>query len=817
MGGLYVVKRDGREEPVAFDKITARIKKLAYGLSQEFCDPVIVAQKVCMGVFAGVTTKELDELAAETAASMTSKHPDYAQLAARIAVSNLHKTTKKSFSETMTQMYEHVNERNGKWSPLLADDVYEIIKANAERLDAEIVYDRDFEYDYFGYKTLERSYLLRIDGKVVERPQHLLMRVSIGIHKEDIEKAVDTYHMLSERWMTHASPTLFNAGTPRPQLSSCFLIAMKEDSIEGIYDTLKECACISKSAGGIGLSIHDIRATSSYIRGTNGTSNGIIPMLRVFNDTARYVDQGGGKRKGAFAIYIEPWHADIFDWLDLRKNHGKEEARARDLFYGLWTNDLFMKRVEANGDWTLMCPNECPGLADCWGEEFETLYQKYEAEGKGKKTIKAQQLWFAILESQVETGNPYMLFKDACNRKSNQQNLGTIKSSNLCTEIVEFTSPEETAVCNLASIALPRFVIENNPSSPTGRTEVKKLVGSLKAKERYFDHDKLFEITRKVTRNLNRIIDVNYYPVETAKRSNMRHRPIGLGVQGLADVFILLGLAFDSPEAQKLNAEIFETIYFAALTESNALAVVEGPYTTYEGSPVSKGILQPDMWGLTQMPGGDRHDWAGLRAAIAQHGVRNSLLVAPMPTASTSQILGNNECFEPYTSNIYARRVLSGEFTVVNQHLLSDLTELGLWDPELKNSLIANNGSVADLEIPENLKAIYKTVWEIKQRILVDMAADRGAFIDQSQSFNVHMSDPNSGKLTSLHFYAWKKGLKTGMYYLRSRAAADAIKFTVDVKQKQVTKMSEEEKEAYLAAKLQCSLTNKDDCVMCGA
>ena len=789
-----------------------------------------------MGVFAGVTTSELDELAAETAASMTSKHPDYAQLAARIAVSNLHKTTKKSFSETMKMMYDHVNERNGQWSPLLADDVNEVIVANAERLDAEIVYDRDFDYDYFGFKTLERSYLLRIDGKVVERPQHLLMRVSVGIHKTDIEKVVDTYHLLSERWMTHASPTLFNAGTPRPQLSSCFLICMKEDSIEGIYDTLKECACISKSAGGIGLSIHDIRATSSYIRGTNGTSNGIIPMLRVFNDTARYVDQGGGKRKGAFAIYLEPWHADIFDWLDLRKNHGKEEARARDLFYGLWTNDLFMKRVEANGDWTLMCPNECPGLADCWGEEFEKLYEKYEAEGKGKKTVKAQQLWFAILESQVETGNPYMLFKDACNRKSNQQNLGTIKSSNLCTEIVEYTSPEETAVCNLASIALPRFVIENNPSSPTGRTETKKLVGSLKAKERHFDHSKLFEITRKVTRNLNRIIDVNYYPVETAKRSNMRHRPIGLGVQGLADVFILLGMPFDSPEAQKLNAEIFETIYFAALTESNALAVVEGPYQTYEGSPVSKGILQPDMWGLTTMPGGDRHDWAGLRAAIAQHGVRNSLLVAPMPTASTSQILGNNECFEPYTSNIYARRVLSGEFTVVNQHLLSDLTELGLWDPELKNALIGNNGSVADLDIPENLKAIYKTVWEIKQRILVDMAADRGAFIDQSQSFNVHMSDANSGKLTSLHFYAWKKGLKTGMYYLRSRAAADAIKFTVDVKQKQqvekentapasprkptkadLDKMTEEEKEAYLAAKLQCSLQNKDECVMCGA
>jgi len=704
------------------------------------------------------------------------------------------------------------------------------------------VYDRDFDYDYFGYKTLERSYLLRVDGKIVERPQHLLMRVAIGIHK-DVEKAIDTYHMLSERWMTHASPTLFNSGTPRPQLSSCFLIAMKEDTIEGIYDTLKECACISKSAGGIGLSIHDIRATSSYIRGTNGTSNGIIPMLRVFNDTARYVDQGGGKRKGAFAIYLEPWHADIFDWLDLRKNHGKEEARARDLFYGLWTNDLFMKRVEENGEWTLFCPNEAPGLADSWGEEFETLYESYEKAGKGKKTIKAQQLWFAILESQVETGNPYMLFKDSCNRKSNQQNLGTIRSSNLCTEIVEFTSPEETAVCNLASIALPRFVVEENPASPTGRTEAKKLRGSLQAGSRRFDHAKLAEITRKVTRNLNRIIDVNYYPVETARRSNMRHRPIGLGVQGLADVFILLGLPFDSPEAQKLNAEIFETIYFAALTESNAIAAVDGTYESYPGSPVSKGVLQPDMWGVTEMPGGDRHDWKGLRAAISEHGVRNSLLVAPMPTASTSQILGNNECFEPYTSNIYARRVLSGEFTVVNNHLLADLTELGLWDPSLKNDLIANNGSVQGLDIPDNLKAIYKTVWEIKQRVLVDMAADRGAFIDQSQSFNVHMSDANSGKLTSLHFYAWKKGLKTGMYYLRSRAAADAVKFTVDpakaaqAKAKAAEKVVAEDKEnaaangaekkksadpdmeeeAYMAAKLACSLANKDDCVMCGA
>lgn len=798
---------------------------------------------MCQGVYPGVTTAELDELAAETAAAMTSKHPDYAQLAARIAVSNLHKTTDKSFSTTMKKMYEHTNHRNGKWSPLLADDVYEIITENAERFDAEIVYDRDFDYDYFGFKTLERSYLLRIDGKVVERPQHMLMRVSIGIHKKDIEKAVDTYHMLSERWMTHASPTLFNAGTPRPQLSSCFLICMKEDSIEGIYDTLKECACISKSAGGIGLSIHDIRATSSYIRGTNGTSNGIIPMLRVFNDTARYVDQGGGKRKGAFAIYLEPWHSDIFDWLDLRKNHGKEEARARDLFYGLWTNDLFMKRVEENGKWTLMCPNECPGLSECWGEEFEALYTKYEKENKGKKTINAQQLWFAILEAQVETGNPYMLFKDACNRKSNQQNLGTIKSSNLCTEIVEFTSPEETAVCNLASIALPRFVIEKNESSPTGKTETKKLLGSLRASDRYFDHAKLSEITRKVTRNLNRIIDVNYYPVETAKRSNMKHRPIGLGVQGLADVFILLGLPFDSPEAQKLNAEIFETIYFAALQESNELAKEEGTYESYEGSPVSKGVLQPDMWGVTEMPGGDRHGWSALRESIAKHGVRNSLLVAPMPTASTSQILGNNECFEPYTSNIYARRVLSGEFTVVNQHLLSDLTEMGLWDPTLKNSLISDNGSVVNLDIPDNLKAIYKTVWEIKQRILVDMAAARGAFIDQSQSFNVHMSDANSGKLTSLHFHAWKSGLKTGMYYLRSRAAADAIKFTVDPMKaakkvekenvlkpsnggpkptavptkKEVSEMSEAEQEAHMAAKLKCSLENKDECLMCGS
>ncbi|RLN12932.1 ribonucleoside-diphosphate reductase large subunit-like [Panicum miliaceum] len=772
---MYVVKRDGRQETVHFDKITARLKKLSYGLSQDHCDPVLVAQKVCAGVYKGVTTSQLDELAAETAAAMTASHPDYASLAARIAVSNLHKNTKKSFSETIKDMYMHFNERSGLTAPLVADDIYEIIMKNAARLDSEIIYDRDFDYDYFGFKTLERSYLLKLAGKVVERPQHMLMRVSVGIHKEDIESAIKTYHLMSQRWFTHASPTLFNAGTPRPQLSSCFLICMKDDSIEGIYDTLKECAVISKSAGGIGVSVHNIRATGSYIRGTNGTSNGIVPMLRVFNDTARYVDQGGGKRKGAFAVYLEPWHADIFEFLDLRKNHGKEEHRARDLFYALWVPDLFMQRVQNNGEWSLFCPNEAPGLADCWGNEFENLYKKYEREGKAKKVVPAQTLWFDILKAQIETGTPYMLYKDTCNRKSNQQNLGTIKSSNLCTEIIEYTSPTETAVCNLASIALPRFVrekgvpLESHPS---------KLVGSTDSKNRYFDFEKLAEVTSTVTYNLNKIIDINYYPVETAKRSNMRHRPIGIGVQGLADTFILLGMPFDSPEAQQLNKDIFETIYYHALKASAELAAKEGPYETYEGSPVSKGILQPDMWNVVPS---DRWDWPSLRETISKVGIRNSLLVAPMPTASTSQILGNNECFEPYTSNIYSRRVLSGEFVVVNKHLLHDLTEMGIWTPTLKNQIIYEDGSVQKMtEIPDDLKAIYKTVWEIKQKTLVDMAVDRGCYIDQSQSLNVHMEQANFGKLTSLHFHAWSKGLKTGMYYLRTRAAADAIKFTVD-------------------------------------
>ncbi|KAI5078500.1 hypothetical protein GOP47_0006171 [Adiantum capillus-veneris] len=812
---MYVIKRDGRQEAVHFDKITARLKKLSYGLNAEHCDPVLVAQKVCAGVYKGVTTSQLDELAAQTAAALTANHPDYALLAARIVVSNLHKNTKKSFSETIKLMYTHVNVKSGLKAPLIADDVYDIVMKNANRLDSEIIYDRDFDYDYFGFKTLERSYLLRVNGVVVERPQHMLMRVAIGIHKNDIDSVIKTYHMTSQRWFTHASPTLFNAGTPKPQLSSCFLLCMKDDSIEGIYDTLKECAIISKSAGGIGVSISNIRSTNSYICGTNGTSNGIVPMLRVFNDTARYVDQGGGKRKGAFAIYLEPWHADVFDWLDLRKNHGKEEHRARDLFYGLWTPDLFMRRVEANGPWSLFCPNEAPGLSDCWGEDFDRLYTQYENEGRAKRVVQAQKLWFAILEAQVETGNPYMLFKDACNKKSNQQNLGTIKSSNLCTEIIEFTSPDETAVCNLASIALPRYVrekgvpLESHPS---------KMVGSRGHSNRYFDFDKLGEITATVTHNLNKIIDENHYPVETARRSNLRHRPIGIGVQGLADAFILMGMPFDSDEAQKLNKDIFETIYYHALKTSAELAVKDGPYETYAGSPISKGVLQPDMWEVVPS---NRWDWQALRKMISTHGVRNSLLMAPMPTASTSQILGNNECFEPYTSNMYSRRVLSGEYVVVNKHLLNDLTDMGIWSLDLKNTIIHHNGSIQKIpQIPNDLKAIYRTVWEIKQRTVVDMAADRGCFIDQSQSLNIHMDQPNFGKLTSLHFYTWSKGLKTGMYYLRSKAAADAIKFTVDtskIKEETATKASVVENIEEKMSQMVCSLENRDECIACGS
>ena len=751
---MHVHKRNGKKETIKFDKVTARIEKLSYSLSP-LVNAIDVAKKVIEGIYDGVPTTELDNLAAETAASLATKHPDYAILASRIAVSNLHKNTIKSFSETMKKLYLYVDKSNGKKSPLIADDIWQVIEENAEVLDSTIIYDRDFSFDYFGFKTLEKAYLLKVDGKIVERPQHMFMRVALGIHKTAIDSVIQTYNLLSERWFTHATPTLFNAGTPKAQMSSCFLLTMKEDSIDGIYDTLKQTAKISQSAGGIGLAIHDIRATGSYIGGTNGTSNGIVPMLRVFNDTARYVDQGGGKRKGAFAIYLEPWHADIFSFLDLRKNHGKEEMRARDLFYALWICDLFMKRVEADGEWSLFCPNEAPGLSDCYGEAFETLYTQYETEGRARKTIKAQELWFAILDSQIETGTPYMLYKDAANSKSNQKNLGTIKSSNLCTEIIEYTSPDEVAVCNLASIALPRFVINGS-----------------------FDQQKLYEVTYQATLNLNKIIDNNYYPVEEAKNSNLRHRPIGLGVQGLADAFILLRLPFESDLAKILNKNIFETIYFAAMTASKDLAIKEGAYSTFNGSPLSKGIFQFDMWNVQPST---RWDWASLRKEVMEHGVRNSLLVAPMPTASTSQILGNNECFEPYTSNIYSRRVLSGEFIIVNKHLLKDLVSLGLWNNDMKNRIIAANGSIQKInEIPADLKELYKTVWEIKQRNLIDMAADRGAFICQSQSLNLFVDSPTVSKLTSMHFYGWKKGLKTGMYYLRSQAATQAVQFTIE-------------------------------------
>ncbi len=753
---MLVTKRNGRLETVRIEKITARIEKLSYGLDMNFIDIFQITQRVIQGMYDKITTVELDNLAAETAASMTTRHPDYATLAARIAISNLHKETSKSFSSTIKRLFLYEDPKTGENAALISKEVYEIIRKNAALLDSAIIYDRDYNYDYFGFKTLERSYLLKMEGKIAERPQQMLMRVSVGIHMEDIESAIETYNLMSEKWFTHATPTLFNAGTPKPQLSSCFLLTMREDSVDGIYDTLKQCARISQSAGGIGLAIHNIRATGSYIKGTNGTSNGIVPMLRVFNDTARYIDQGGGKRKGAFAVYLEPWHADVSDFLQLRKNHGKEENRARDLFLALWIPDLFMKRVEANEEWSLFCPNEAPGLSECYGTDFERLYEKYEREGRARKVVRAQELWFEVLEAQTETGVPYMLYKDHANRKSNQKNLGTIKSSNLCTEIMEYTSPDEVAVCNLASLALPKFVID-------GR----------------FDHQKLYEVTRTATRNLNKVIDINYYPVEEARNSNMRHRPIGLGVQGLADAFIMLRMPFESEEARGLNKDIFETIYFAAMTASMELAKQHGPYETFQGSPLSQGQFQFDLWGV--QPESGRWDWESLRQQVMEHGARNSLLVAPMPTASTSQILGNNECFEPYTSNIYTRRVLSGDFIVVNKHLMKDLIRLGLWNEQMKNMIIQANGSIQPIPgIPQNIKDLYKTVWEISQKAIMEMAADRGPFICQSQSLNIHIQDPNFGKLTSMHFYAWKKGLKTGMYYLRSRPAADPIKFTLD-------------------------------------
>lgn len=811
---MLVIKRDGHRESVKFDKITARIEKLCYGLDQRYVNPVEVAMKVINGLYDGVTTQELDNLAAEIAATLTTKHPDFAKLAARIAVSNLHKVTSKSFSNTMKRLYTYVDPKTGENAPLVSKETWRIVQANAAELDEAIIYDRDFGYDYFGFKTLEKSYLMKIDGKTIERPQHLIMRVAVGIHGEDIPAAIETYHLMSEKWFTHATPTLFNAGTPKPQLSSCFLLTMKDDSIDGIYDTLKQCAKISQSAGGIGLSIHNIRAKGSYIKGTGGTSNGIVPMLRNFDMTARYVDQGGGKRKGSFAIYLEPWHADVFDFLDLKKNHGKEEMRARDLFYAMWISDLFMKRVENNEMWSLFDPNEAPGLSEVYGEEFEKLYEKYEKENKARRQVKAQDLWFEILESQIETGTPYILYKDAANKKSNQKNLGTIKSSNLCTEIMEYTSDKEVAVCNLASIALPKFVTEDGK----------------------FDHQRLYEITKVITRNLNKVIDVNYYPVEEARYSNLRHRPIGIGVQGLADAFIMLRMPFDSEEAKRLNEDIFETIYYGAMEASMELAKKDGSYETFKGSPVSKGIFQFDMWGVT--PKSNRWDWEKLKREVKQNGVRNSLLLAPMPTASTSQILGNNECFEPYTSNLYTRRTLSGDFILVNKYLMKDLIEAGLWNETMRQKLIGANGSVQPIqEIPQHLKDIYKTVWEISQKVIIDMSADRGAFICQSQSLNIHITDPNFGKLTSMHFYAWKKGLKTGMYYLRSTSAADAIKFTHDKSAGKEPVMVEATMAAPVLVEAQksidyearvadyeqkksdmaCSLDNPDACEACGS
>ncbi len=767
---MKVIKRNGSKEDVSFDKVLQRIRKAARGLQ---VNPDALAQQVLTQLIDGVRTSELDELTAQLAASLCTNHPDWGVLAARIAISNHHKETSSSFSEVVKILSTQIMPGTGEKASIIHTDLLRVVELYGSKIDAYIQYDRDYLFDYFGFKTLEKSYLLKNTSmKVIERPQHMWMRVALGLWWTQNEadtsaltdevrfaRAFETYDLLSTKLFTHATPTLFNAGTPRPQLSSCFLLAMSDDSISGIYKTLSDCAAISKYAGGIGLHIHNIRARGSLIKGTNGTSNGIVPMLRVFNNTARYVDQGGGKRNGSFAMYLEPWHADVEDFLKMKLNTGTEEERARDLFYALWIPDLFMERVEADGTWTLMCPNECPGLADVWGDEFKELYERYEREGRGRKSVSAQKLWFQMLDSQMETGTPYLLFKDACNRKSNQQNLGTIKSSNLCTEIIEYSSPTETAVCNLASLALPSFV-----------------------KEGAFDFQELRRVTQVAVRNLNRVIDINYYPTVETKTSNLRHRPIGLGIQGLADVFAMLGLSWESEEAAKLNQLIFEHMYFAAVMESSELARKEGPYSTFQGSPAWLGKLQPDLWGVTPITETSKElDWSGLRLKVRVVGLRNSLLLAPMPTASTSQILGYNECFEPFTSNLYTRRTLAGEFIVVNKYLMRDLMDLGIWNDSLKQKIVALNGSVQEIsEIPDEVKARYKTAWELKQRTLVDMAAARGAFICQSQSLNLFVADSTYAKLTGMHFYSWKKGLKTGCYYLRTKAPVTAQKFTVD-------------------------------------
>ena len=803
---MKVIKRDGHAETLRLDKITNRIKKQTYGLDTDHVDALEVATKVVSGIYDGISTEQLDSLAAETAAALAYIHPDYSILAARIAITRLHKTTNKSFTDTIDQLYNYIDPKTGNNAGLISDETYAAVQANAETLNESIIHDRDLNFDYFGFKTLERSYLLKTHGQPAETPQHLYMRVAVGIWGTDIANVLSTYDLLSTLRMTHATPTLFNAGTKRPQLSSCFLLTMQEDSISGIYKTLSDVAAISQNAGGIGLSVSNIRATGSYIRGTNGTSNGIVPMLKVFNETARYVDQGGGKRKGSFAIYIEPWHADVEDFLELRKNHGKEERRARDLFLALWTPDLFMKRVDEDGDWTLFCPAEIDcELWEMYGEEFETNYARLEAEGKGRKTMKARLLWQKILEAQVETGTPYILFKDAANIKSNQKNLGTIKSSNLCTEIIEYTSKDEQAVCNLASIPVNQFV------------QIGKRSGKLRKHICEYDYQALYDVAYQTTLNLNKVIDVNFYPTVETKNSNLKHRPIGIGIQGLADAFAIMGFEFTSPEAKSLNSDIFETIYYAAMQASVDLAEKEGAYQSYAGSPLSQGQFQFNLWGVDESELSGRWNWAELRAKLLKFGARNSLLLAPMPTASTAQIMGNNEAFEPFTSNIGTRRTLAGEFIVINKHLVKDLVELGLWSESMRNRIIAEKGSVQNIaEIPAEIRAVYKTVWEIKQKDLIDMAADRGRFICQSQSLNIFIRDVNTAKLTSAHFHAWRSGLKTGMYYLRTEAASSAIA-SLGLDLSAVKPEPKIETAQQNMDDLVCSLDSPEDCIACSS
>jgi ribonucleoside-diphosphate reductase alpha subunit len=776
---MRVIKRNGEHEVIAFDKILARIRNVGQQAGIAAVNYTALAIKVIDQLYDGIPTAKIDELTAEQCATMATQHPDYGTLAGYIIVSNHHKTTPSTFYEAMRELHEFTDVR-GQPSPLISHEFWSVVCNNRDELEAMIDASRDFLIDYFGFKTLERAYLMRTNGKTVERPQYMWLRVSVGIHGSDLCKVRATYDLMSQKYFTHATPTLFNAGTLNPQLSSCYLIAMESDSIEGIFNTLKECANISKHAGGIGVHIHNIRASGSHIRGTNGVSNGLVPMLRVFNNTARYIDQGG-KRNGTIAVYLEPWHADIVHFLEMKMNHGDEDAKGRDLFYALWVPDLFMTRVKANEEWSLFCPDECPGLSDVYGDEFDALYARYEAEGRHRSKVKARDLWFRILDSQMETGTPYLCYKDAVNKKTNQKNLGIIRSSNLCSEIMEYSDDKETAVCNLASIALNRFIVGGDKRPPHPQPQEGGVRGT--AGSPVFDFDKLHEVTRIVTENLNRVIDVNYYPTPKTRVSNMAHRPIGIGIQGLADTFMMLDLAFSSDEARTLNRRIFETMYHAALTASCDLAEQHGPYSTFAGSPASQGILQYDMWGVE--PELNRYDWSALKARIVKHGLRNSLLLAPMPTASTSQILGNTECFEPISSNIYTRRTLAGEFILVNRHLIADLQAAGLWNEGVKNNIVANKGSVQHIGgLSEHLKRKYCTVWEIPMKHVIDMAADRGAFICQSQSMNLWMEDPNYAALTSMHFYAWTKGLKTGMYYLRRKARHQPQQFTIEPESK---------------------------------